>query len=365
MLTTKSEVLESSAFCLMPWIHLHISTRGLAQACCISPITFGDINKQSVSELWNSPQIKDFRLKLLRGEKDRRCNGCYQREASGNSSIRTETLEKFKHHIPQILKTTPDGLSVLKPRYLDIRFSNICNFRCITCWHGASSKWFDEAKEKGTNVADQAIIKAIDNEDNFFKQLDTLTPELEEVYFAGGEPLVMEQHYRLLDNLLNQNKTSIHLRYNTNISLLLFKNKNVIDYWNKFDRVTVSASIDAAGEEGEKIRRDSDWSVTKKNLQKVKQSCPHVSLEIAPTVSSLNILHLHDLHRELVNNNIINIDAFYFNILHRPKEYNIKTIQNKNKPQEVIEEYITWLQNNNASQKTINNLRDILLYMNT
>lgn len=347
----------------MPWIHLHVSTRGLAQACCISPITFGDVNKQSLNEIWDGDQIKAFRLQLLNGEKDKRCNGCYQREASGNSSIRTETLEKFDHHIPQILTTTPQGETDLQPHYLDIRFSNICNFRCITCWHGASSKWFEEAKELGTNVADQAIITAIDNEEDFFKQLDDLIPDLEEIYFAGGEPLVMQQHYRFLDHLLVKQKTSIHLRYNTNLSLLSFKDKNVLDYWNKFDQVTVSASIDAAGEVGETIRRDSDWKTIKSNLQKIKQGCAHVSLEIAPTISSLNIEHLPQLHQELVEDTLIDIDAIYFNLLERPTEYHLKSLNNKPDIEKIISIYIKWLADNNASPKTIKSVTDLIHYM--
>lgn len=358
MLQTKSELLESPTFCLMPWLHLHVSTRGLAQACCISPITFGDVNKQTIAEIWDSPQIKKFRNKLLNGEKDKRCNGCYQREASGNSSIRLETLEKYKNHIPEILTEEYNK----EPIYLDIRFSNICNFRCLTCWHGASSKWFEEAKELGTNVANQAIINAINDEDLFFNQLESFIPSLEEIYFAGGEPLIMEQHYRLLDLLIKNNKTSIHLRYNTNLSLLNFKSKNVLDYWKHFKKITISASLDAAGETGEKIRRDSNWKTIKNNLRLIRTYLPTAQLEIAPTVSSLNILHLHSLHKELVEENLININAIYFNLLERPYSYSIKKTAKEAPFILALNNYSEWLTQQSAKKEIIDMVNAIKCY---
>lgn len=359
MLQTKSEILDNSTFCLMPWLHLHVSTRGLAQACCISPITFGDINKNSLAEIWTSPQIIAFREKLLKGEKDKRCNGCYQREASGNSSMRLETLQKFQHHIPRIFHKNLNT----DPIYLDIRFSNVCNFRCLTCWHGASSKWFEEAKELGTNVSDQAIIKAIDNETSFFSQLDSLIPNLEEIYFAGGEPLIMEQHYRLLDRLLKHNKTDLHLRYNTNLSLLNFKSKSALEYWACFKKVTISASLDAAGKTGESIRRDSNWQTIKNNLKLIRTTLPTLQLEIAPTVSSLNILQIPSLHKELFEENLINIDAIYFNLLERPYSFSIKKADNKTEMIQVLDSYIIWLKNHFAINKTINKVESIKDYI--
>lgn len=348
----------------MPWLHLHVSTRGLCQACCISPITFGDVNKQSLADIWNSAKIREFRLKLLRGEKDKRCNGCYKLEEAGTKSIRQETLAKFSHKIDWALETDDEGyVEKAAPVYLDIRFSNICNFRCVTCWHGASSKWFEEAKAAGTNIADTAIIKAIDNETSFFEQLDTLIPDLEEIYFAGGEPLVMDQHYLLLDRLIAHDRTGVHLRYNTNLSLLRFKQNDVVDFWKKFKKVTVSASLDAAGEIGEEIRRDSQWASIKENLKTIKENCPHVQLEIAPTVSSLNIHAIPALHKELVTDELISVDDIYLNILSRPTEYNIQKMADKSKVVSVLDEYTAWLAKKDARPKTINSIRELIVVL--
>jgi MoaA/NifB/PqqE/SkfB family radical SAM enzyme len=349
---------DNKAFCIMPWLHLHVTTRGLCQACCIAPITFGDINKQSIQEIWEGDKINQFRNNLLKGVKDKRCNGCYTLEDSGVKSIRQETIEKFGHKIETLLSHEHSHPKL--PIYLDIRFSNICNFRCVTCWHGASSKWFEEAKANNTHVGNTAIIKAINDEANFFNQLEKLIEGVEEFYFAGGEPLVMDEHYKVLDLLLENNKTDVHLRYNTNLSLLTFKGKSILEFWKLFKLVTVSASLDAAGELGEKIRRDSNWNTIKKNLRDIKKSCPDVQLEIAPTISALNILAIPALHKELVEDNLIDIDAIYINMLSRPEKYHVKNIEDKAQVHGNFKLYISWLIELKANQVTVEKVKEIL-----
>lgn len=354
---------KNRAFCLMPWIHLYVNTRGLCQACCIAPITFGNLNNQSIQEIWNGESIQKFRKNLLEGKKDKRCNGCYTLEESGVKSIRQETLEKFGHKVEDLIKNVSSYIQ--PPVYLDIRFSNVCNFRCITCWHGASSKWFEEAKANNTHVANSAIIKAIKDEGDFFHQLEELINGVEEFYFAGGEPLVMDEHYQVLDLLLKHNKTDVHLRYNTNLSLLKFKGRSVLDYWKNFNQVTVSASLDAAGELGEKIRRDSCWEDIKSNLSAIKKDCPHVRLEIAPTISSLNVLAVPELHMTLVEADLIDIDSIYINMLMRPDNYHIKNMENKSEVRSELSQYISWLTELKANHETIERIREILGCLNS
>ncbi|MFY0626352.1 MAG: twitch domain-containing radical SAM protein [Reichenbachiella sp.] len=352
------ELNKNKAFCLMPWLHLYVNTRGLCQACCISPITFGDVNKQSIDEIWKGDKIQNFRKKLLEGKKDKRCNSCYTLEDSGVKSIRQETLEKFGNKIETVLEHGSRDVGL--PIYLDIRFSNVCNFRCVTCWHGASSKWFEEAKAKNTHVANTAIIKAIDDENDFFRQIEQFISGVEEFYFAGGEPLVMDEHYKVLDLLLKQGKTDVHLRYNTNLSLLTFKGKSVLDYWKKFNKVTVSASLDAAGDLGERIRRDSNWGEIKKNLRSIKKNCSHIKLEIAPTISTLNVLAFPELHKGLVEEGLIEIDAVYINMLFRPHHYNIKNVEEINQVRSSLKKHIGWLGQQGANQITVGKVEEIL-----
>lgn len=354
------------SICLMPWIHLYVDTSGNAKACCNTSITYGNVNNKSIESIWNGESIKKFRKNLLEGKKDKRCSACFKREAVNKSSIRTETLDKYKPYLKWLQKTSSDGTCKhSKPVYLDIRYSNVCNLKCRTCWHGASSSWFNDAKFLKTNFGDKAIIKATPENEKFIDDLFTLDTELAEVYFAGGEPLMMEEHYSFLDSLLDKNQTSLHLRYNTNLSKLTLKDKRALHYWKHFKKITLAVSIDAIGEKAAYIRSGLKWKKFLENIELVKEKCPHIIIQIAPTVSNLSILTLCDLHQYFVKNNLTKINDIYLNILDRPTYYNCKNLSKpvKEKAKENLIAHIYWLNQNNASKLVIKEFEAVIDYM--
>ncbi len=356
------------SICLMPWIHLYVDTSGNAKACCNTSITYGNVNKESIESIWNGESIKKFRKNLLEGKKDKRCAACFKREAVNKSSIRTETLVKYKPYLKWLQKTSADGTCKhSKPVYLDIRYSNVCNLKCRTCWHGASSSWFNDAKLLKTNFGDKAIIKATSENEKFIDDLFTFDTELAEVYFAGGEPLMMEEHYSFLDSLLDKNETSLHLRYNTNLSKLTLKGKSALHYWRHFKKITLAVSIDAIGEKVAYIRSGLKWEKFLENIELVRKQCPHIKIQIAPTVSNLSILTLCDLHQYFVKNNLTKINDIYLNILDRPTYYNCKNLPKsiKEKAKENLIAHIKWLNEKNASQVVIKEFEAVIDYMMT
>lgn len=356
---------ENSSLCLMPWIHLYVDTNGFAKACCNSSITYGNIRKNTIDEIWNGDSIKEFRKNNLAGIKDKRCSACFKREAADKESVRTETLKKFSHiDWPEF--TDKEGNSPkAQPIYFDIRFSNLCNFKCRTCWHGASSSWFEEAKKLKNNLGNKAIIKAT-SDNHFIDQLINSSAQIEEVYFAGGEPLMMEEHYFLLDKLISTEQTNVHLRYNTNLSQLHLKHNNAIHFWNKFSTITLSISIDNLGRKAEYIRKGLIWEQLLKNMLEIKSKCPHIKLEIAPTISILSIIDLPQLHRFFIDENLLQVNDIYLNVLDRPDYYNIKALPEKGKNLAInrIKNHIEWLETNNASKKIIEEFEAVILYMN-
>ncbi len=352
----------------MPWVHLYVDTNGNAKACCNTSITYGNVNNESIESIWNGESIKKFRKNLLEGHKDKRCASCFKREAVNKSSIRTETLDSYKTYLKWLPKTSSDGTcKESKPVYLDIRYSNVCNLKCRTCWHGASSSWFNDAKLLKTNFGDKALIKATPENEQLIEDLFTFDTELAEVYFAGGEPLRMEEHYSFLDSLLAKNQTDLHLRYNTNLSKLTLKGKRALDYWKKFKKITLAVSIDAIGEKAAYIRSGLNWGKFLENIKLIKEQCPHIKIQIAPTVSNLSILSLCDLHQFFVENNLIKMNDIYLNILDRPNYYNCKNLPKsvKEKSKENLMAHIDWLNENNASKVVIKEFEAVFEYMMT
>lgn len=321
----------------MPWIHYHVGDQGKAKACCIANIPYGNVNKQDFEEIWNGKPIQELRAKFLQGEKDNRCSGCYNLERAGGKSIRQETFEKF----PELFPTEKNSVDL--PIYFDIRFSNVCNFRCRTCWHGASSKWFNEAKQLGRNWGNKAIIQNITDFNRFISQTGTALKGAKEIYFAGGEPLVTEEHYLLLDWLIENKITDVTLRYNTNFSILTFKHYEVLTYWKQFKQVEILASIDATEELGEYIRKEFNWQLFLLNREKIRGE-KHITFKLAPTVSVLNLAHLPTLYKTGIELNLIEPENFYVNILERPFHYNIKSLspQKKEEIEAEFSSFYSW-----------------------
>lgn len=351
----------------MPWVHLHINTQGLVKACCDANITLGNIREKSIAEIWNDEPIRKFRRSLLDGKKDKRCLSCYRKEEAGKSSMRLETLNKFEGKMDWVKETTGSGESKSsKPIYLDIRFNNLCNLRCRTCWHGASSSWFEEAKAMKNNAGPQAIISASPDNMILIDQLTSNNHAIEEVYFAGGEPLMMMEHYDLLNRLLASGQLNVRLRYNTNLSNFQLRDQNVVTYWRQFTNVIVSASIDGLERQAEYIRKGLNWDKFIDNMNLIVRDLPHVKLEIAPTVSVFNILSLPALHRYFVDQGLIGINDIYLNLLSRPDFYNIKILPFNLKMEAIkrLESHMTWLADGGADQSVVSEFQGIINFIN-
>ena len=344
---------KTKPYCLMPWIHLHSGDDGWVKACCVAQIPYGNLNNQSFNEIWDGTEINKLRSRFAKGVIDNRCAQCINLEAAGGKSIRQETHEKFSHL--DVLNQ-----EINNPVYFDIRFSNACNLKCRTCWHGASSSWFLDAKKLGSNKGETALIKNIHDFDRFIEEVGPSLLHAKEIYLAGGEPLVMEEHYKLLNWLIKNNVTNILLRYNTNFTQLSYKNQSAIELWKKFDSVHLLASIDASKELGSYIRSGFNWDKFLLNYTKI-QELPNVRFQISPTISVLNVNQLPTLIKDCMQQHMITENDIYINILERPIHFNIQSLPNAKKMdlENLYTEYIKELDH----PKLISQVQEIISYM--
>lgn len=298
---------KSKTFCILPWIHLHTNPSGIAAPCCIaescaSEDGVGNSRTQGLKEIVNSEKMNKLRLDMLTNVKNPECIKCHQHEEQGVKSFRNMINEEFVKHYDVVNATNSDGtIDDFKMRYFDIRFSNICNFKCRTCGSGFSTQW--EQEDLKNDVWHAKIIPKNDNKE-FLRQVVEQTEFMETAYFAGGEPLITEEHYILLEEMIRSKRTNIKLRYNTNLSNLKFKDKDLISLWKKFDNgVDVYASVDHYGERAEYIRNGTDWGVVETNFKLAKKT-PFIRVQMNTVLSVFNILTIHEFYQYLIDNNM-------------------------------------------------------------
>jgi len=297
---------ESKTFCMAPWVHLHSTPSGVVAPCCISESCasdtgMGDSKTQSLMELVNSPKMKQLRLDMLSGIKNIECTKCYNHEEQGISSFRQHNNKDWgnAYYDDVIGNTLVDGsLTDFKMRYFDIRFSNICNFKCRTCGSGFSTQW--EQEDLKHKVYHARIIPK-NNNPIFLQEVVNQIPHMKTAYFAGGEPLITEEHYILLEEMIRQKRTDISLRYNTNLSNLKFKDKDLLGLWKHFNSdVSVYASIDHYGGRAEYIRHGTDWAQVENNFLMAKKT-KFIHLQMNTVLSVFNFLTINEFYQYLID----------------------------------------------------------------
>ena len=201
----KSE--KSETFCILPWVHQYIGAQGDVKPCCIYQHKYelGNLKKNSLEEIFNNEETKKLRLDMLNGVKRPECKECTLKEGVLRSTLRNSMNSRFTHKslkqsldvLNQLKSTQPDGtVSTHKLFYMDVRFNNLCNFKCMTCSPVFSSSLIEEFNlvyntKYGYSFAGKT-------EEDVFEQMRPHIPNLTNIYFAGGEPMMQKEHYQTL-----------------------------------------------------------------------------------------------------------------------------------------------------------------------
>ncbi len=363
-------VNESKNFCILPWIHFHSWPDGRVMPCCVadsnSPVS--KIEKDtSIIEMMNSDEYKKMRLAMLNDEPVEICKRCYDLEKVGVFTLREGHKGNAKNSKDLVLDTNPDGsINDLQMKYMDIRFSNICNMKCRSCGPSCSSLWAQEFLEhRGVEITNKhfGITKMVvnSNEDHVFLQkLKPYLKDVEEVYFAGGEIIITPEHYECLDFWIENNLThKVNLSYTTNFSTLKFKDKNLIEYWKKFPKIQIWASLDAWGRTAEIIRKGTDWDRIIENIKELKRLVPQAQFQITPTISIWNVFSYLKFYDNLIQNDLISKNTSpRLNLLTSPWYANIMILPDFVR-MSLIEEYRNYMFIYCYNESVVSGLRNV------
>ena len=311
-----ADISNNKSFCTRLWTHLMFECNGDVSPCCLmhsrrnwdSPAKIGNANTSTLEELWNSPLMKQTRMQMLKGEEVELCGKCYDKEAANVNSARQYFNKYFAHKIDKVFEETkPDGTyEDIDLVFWDVRFSNKCNFKCRMCGPASSSAWVADKRKMTT---DAKLIRGLTQHENIDgkKSLEFLKDnahKVERILFAGGEPLIMDEHYQLLEYLI-ENKNFCMISYHTNLSKLQYKSWNVLDMWSKWpiEKVVVMPSIDEIGDRAELIRSGTVWIDIERNIKAIRAT----GIKMLPniTVNAMNINRLPEVITYLYENGVI------------------------------------------------------------
>jgi len=359
----KELLIKSETFCMLPWIHIHGYPDGKAYPCCLAEYhhPVGSLKKNTMEEVWREKPMQTMRENMLVNKPCVECTKCYEQERTGFFSMRNSSNQTFGHHIKETLRSDE-----FKIRYYDIRFSNLCNFSCRSCGDIFSSNWVKEYKKYGWLPMDAPnVTYAGRYKTDIWEQTLPHVPYFQEVYFAGGEPLMMQEHWNLLDELIKQGRTDVKLVYNTNFSETIFKGRDVFDIWKEFDEVSIGASLDASYARGELMRKGTKWSQIVSNRERMLTVCPDVDFYISSTLSIMNSYHIPEFHKEWIELDLLEPMDWNINILQGPEYYRIDVLPEVMK-QEVLaiyNDHIEYLSDKDKFKRAINGFKSAMNYM--
>lgn len=355
--------VRSCTMCPLPWKQLQVTTSGEVNPCCIwtgRPV--GNLHKSEFKEIWNSSEFRKLRRTMMDGGRPEGCQKCFFLEDIGARSPRWYAYRKYLNSMETITENTiSSGHDFdFTIECWDIRFSNRCNLACRMCGPEASTAWYKDAETAFGQQYVDLVRNKVNTPEISQKLLTYLLEHLDvvtEIYFVGGEPLIMPEHYKVLDDVLKHQYTNVYLRYNTNLTTL-GPNDKAIDYWLKLKEqgnlIEVGLSLDAVGPVAEYQRYGCKWDKVASNLKKLVDSGVH--LMVMPTVSVMNIWHVQDLIDYCLSLGISGFDIAVPNIVVGPSHYDIRILPDEEK-QATISRIKNYLQVHEEEEESVQGVR--------
>jgi len=386
----------SKTFCILPWIHLSTRPNGHMRVCCTANASSvgatndrvhggevgvlkqadgkpANLNVTDFLTSWNNDYMKNTRLAMLAGEEPASCIKCYKEEREGHRSKRQWETEYWMKRVDvdQLIKDTDtNGGIPPKISYIDMRFGTKCNLACVMCSPHDSSLWIPEWQKVYPQVQNETLKQTMGwdnkgsvngasynwhkNNPKFWEQLWDQVPHMKQLYFAGGEPLIIDEHYDILEQCIRQGYAKdMEIRYNSNG---VEWREDLFELWSHFKLVRFHYSVDAVGERNSYIRYPSKWTRTVEAFHQLDQETTNnVEITIACAVQALNIYYIPEFLQWKLQQNFKKINMWPFgagginyHFVYHPPHLNVKILPAwfKDEIEAKYEEFIPWWDKN-------------------
>jgi MoaA/NifB/PqqE/SkfB family radical SAM enzyme len=254
------DLLKNKSICTLPWTGFELEPSGTVKNCIISKTNLGTINKSNIKDIMHGKENIELKQSMLKDEKPANCAGCYlQEKNTTNLSSISSRLYYLKEVGAKTDLTLYDDIKNFSLKHVDLRWTNSCNQACVYCGPEYSSKWAQELGEKvKSNKEARQEVK-----DYVFENIT----QLENVYLAGGEPMLMKENLEFLQ-LLKEKNPDCTIRVNTNLSTT---ETGIFELLCSFKNVHWTVSIETIEEEYEYVRHHGSWKDFVANLDIIRK----------------------------------------------------------------------------------------------
>lgn len=312
--------------CKYAWSHLDF-LQGEYAPCYrfkIKPQPIASLKDSLPSEVINNSAMQEVRASLQQGVFPPGCVDCAYKESTGLKSYRQKSLEDVEWDINDTIdysKTT-----VLTVLDLELKFSRTCNFLCRHCGSDSNSK-FELLGKANPEIAQQLLVDldfdhiAIADSpitvvtDSILEDLiQNIIPGVRRITFSGGEPLYHIDHYRFLERLIkdiNIDTKKITLTYNTNLSMINFKQYKVTELWRHFNGIHLTVSTDGTGDLFNYFRERGDWATVVSNLYSLLDDSTNINSILLVCTSSAYQAFYADVIFETLSKMVADIKQRY------------------------------------------------------
>ena len=328
-------------FCVLPWVSLETSPVGTVRPCCLAEDELVDdagekfnLATAKFTAIQNSHSMKELRQQFINQEQPQTCRKCWREERSGRTSKRMHTLDRLKHMLAHETVWTVDAKPLM---FLDLKLGNICNLKCRICGSWSSSTFATEElanikfEDRKSSHHYQMLKQGAWPRENstFWQEIDQVVDHIEYIEFTGGEPLMIPEHFDLLQGLIDRGIAgNIEIHYNTNGTQYP---ESAADIWQHFKTVEIAFSIDDVGARFEYQRSNAVWAEVEDNIARFKQlrdQYPNIRLQVCSTVNVFNVYYLEELARW---NYSQGFNYIYWNMMHEAYYFSISTLPERAK----------------------------------
>lgn len=314
---TKAELDEvSSSFCAAKWKQVTMHLQNGMNHSCHHPKTHVvpvEEIKRNPTALHNSEYKKQQRKMMLEGVRPDECDYCWKVEDDGNGALSDRVYKSADSwaapHIQDIAaKPWDDNVD---PSYVEVSFSNVCNFKCSYCAPHISSKWMEEIEKFGPYptstqfnnlgwLKQEGMMPIPNREENpyvdaFWEWWPRMYNSLQHFRITGGEPLLSKDTFKVLDYIIDNPNPNLEVSINSNMNppaaifnKFLEKVKIIIDE-KKVKKFKMFTSAEAHGKQCDYIRFGMNYDMWLTNIRRMYKEIPEIDFTV---MSTYNILSL-------------------------------------------------------------------------